>query len=141
MAVAARTQLKTGSVDQRKAVNDILAKGFSTPTFTVGAEAANAIAVTCQLKDAVGTAVAAKTRCEVWISDTAAAAPTGTAPDGAVTFTTGVRLKEDTTKVLHTIITDALGKFVISITESTAKSFFVNVAVGDVVASQQITFA
>lgn len=141
MSVTAQDKLVTGSVNERTAVNALFAKGFSTPTFTVGAEAANAIITTVQLKDAVGVAVAAKTLCTVWLSDTAAAAVSGTPPSGAVSFTAGVQLKEVTTKVLHEIVTTAAGLFTVSITEAGAKSYFLNVAIGDVVASQQITWA
>lgn len=138
---ASTPKLKGGTTAQITAVNSLLSRGFSTPTFTVGAEAGNAIAVTVQLYDAKGTAVAAKTVVDVWISDTAEAAPTGTAPNGTVSITAGVELKDVTAKVLKKVLTTAAGLFTISIGESTAKSFYLNVAKGDVTASQIVTFA
>lgn len=147
--MAAKKLRKDGSFKQRQVINDhatkidaanVVAPG--TPAFTVGTEAANAIAVSIQLKDLAGTNLAAKTLATVWISDTAAAAPSGTPPDGTVSVSTGVRLKEDTTKVLHRILSDATGVIALSIGESTAKSFYVNVVVGSgPVASQVVTFA
>lgn len=113
-----------------------------TPTFSVGAEAANAIVTTVTLKDIQGATLAQAQVCDVWISDTAGAAPTGTVPDGAVSIGgSGIQLKEVTTKVLHRVKASASGTFTVSITESTAKSFYLNVAIGAKVASQQITFA
>lgn len=140
--------LKTGSVDLRRVVNAVAAqvdtndvKTFGTPTFSVAAEAANAIAVTITLRDAAGVALAAKAMATVWISDSALGVVSATPPDGTVSFTTGTLLKEDTTKVLHRVVSSAAGVLVLSVGESTAKSFHVCVAVGNVTASQVITFA
>lgn len=104
-------------------------------SITAGAEAANARLVTIQLKNLDGANLAAKAKATVWISATAGGVPAATAPDGAVSVSTGTLLKELTTKVLHEIVSDAAGIIAISITESTAKSFFVNVALGNVVTS------
>lgn len=131
------TQLKTGSVEARACHNSVP----GTPTFSVAAEDTNAIVVTITLKNLDGTALSAKCRAAVWISDTAGAAPTGTAPNGATSITTGTQLKEVTTKVLFDVISTAAGVIGLTVTETTAKSFYVNVAVFDQVVSQVITFA
>jgi hypothetical protein len=124
---------------------DAVADGISgTPSLAKDAEGtggANMITVTGQLKDAQGNALAAKQECTVWISDTAAAAVSGTPPSGAVAFTTGVQLKEETTKVLHKVITDANGVFVMTIIEAGVKSYYVNVAKGTHITSLQCTWA
>lgn len=111
------------------------AKVPGTPTFALGAEASHARVVTITLKDLAGTTLAAASAAKVWISDTAGAAPSGTPPSGATSITTGVQLKESTTKVLFEALSNSSGVIGITITEATAKSFFVNVAYGGVVAS------
>lgn len=106
-----------------------------TPTFTLGAEIANARIVTIQLKDLNNANLAAKAMATVWVSDTAGGAPSAVAPDGGSAVTTGTLLKEHTAEVLLAAISTAAGVIGLTITESTAKSFFVNVAVGNVVTS------
>lgn len=133
-------RLKTGSQELQNVLEAAQDKLPGSITFSVGAESANAIITTITVKDMNGDALAAMCPAKVWISDTAAAVPSGTAPNGAVSFTTGVLVKEQTTKVANDVITSATGQIVVSITESTAKSFYINVACGSVVASQVITF-
>lgn len=114
-----------------------------TPTITADAEGtggANMIQATVQMKDADGNNLAARQVFTAWLSDTAGAAPSGVAPTGAVAVSTGVQVKEVTTKVVHTICTDANGTAVVQITESGAKSYFLNVAIGHKVVSQQLTW-
>lgn len=134
----ALTKLKTGSKDLLNSVNG---NTLGVPTFTAAAEASNAIVVTIQLKDVGGVALAAKARATVWVSDTAGGVPSATAPNAATSFTTGTLLKETTTKVLWDVVSDATGVLVLSIGETGAKSFYVNVAMGGVVASSAaVTF-
>lgn len=127
------------------------AKIAGAATFSVAAESSNAIVVTVQLKQnasAVGAiptaakvSIAAATPVDVWISDTAGGVPSGTAPNGTVTVTVGTLLVTTTAKVLHRVVSTAAGALAISIGESTAKSFYLNVAHGGVVSSQIVTFA
>jgi hypothetical protein len=135
--------IDTGSKEHRDAVHGLAVKVLGTPTLSVGAEDTNAIPVTIQLKDQTGTNLAAKCRATVWLSATAAATTTGlTAPNGTVSFTTGTLLKEVTTKVMWEVVTDATGKLVLSIGDSGTPTFYVNVAVGAVIASSAaVTFA
>jgi hypothetical protein len=111
------------------------AKVPGTPTFSLGSETAHARVVTITLKDLAGTTLAAVSPAKVWVSDTAGAAPSGTPPSGATSVTTGVQLKEVTTKVLFEALSNSSGVIALTVTEATAKSFFVNVAYGGVVAS------
>lgn len=114
------------------------AKVPGTPTFAIGAETAHARVVTITLKDLAGTTLAAASKATVWISDTAGAAPSGTAPDGATSCTTGTVLKVHTTKVLHEVLSNTSGVIAITLTESTAKNYYVNIAYGGVVASSAV---
>ena len=108
----------------------------------VGAEGGNAILVTITLKDANGVALAAAAKATVWLSDTAGAAPSAVAPSGGTAITTGVALKEHTADVLIDAVSNAAGVIGVTITEAGAKSYFVNVAIGNVVASSgAATFA
>src|SRR5687768_16271831 len=107
----ALTQLTTGSTELRAVDNAGLTaldannvKTFGTPTFSVAAETGgNAIVTTITLRDAAGVVLAAKALATVWLSATALGVPAATPPDGAVAFSTGTVLKEDTTKVLHRV--------------------------------------
>lgn len=111
-------------------------------TVTVGAEGGNAILVTVQLTDGLGKPLAAKHLVDVWLSDTTGAALSATAPSGTVVpSVAGVIVASLTAKTHLKVISDATGKFDLNITEATAKSYYVNVAVnGQVVASQVVTF-
>lgn len=125
--------LKTGSPQQRAVVP-------GNPSFSVGAEASNTIVTTIQLKDSQGRNVRVKAPATVWLSDTALGVPSAVAPTGGVSFTTGVALKEDTSKVLWRAVSDANGVLVFSVAEGGAKSYHVCVDVGGLLSSQIITF-
>lgn len=139
------TELADGAVTVAKLAAATGAKIFGAPTLAVGVEgagAANAIDVTITLKDILGTALAAKAMATIWISDTAGAAPSGSAPNGGTTVQTGTLLKAVTAGVLLDIVSDASGVIVVRLTDSGTPTFFVNVAVGDVIASSAaVTFA
>ncbi len=114
------------------------AKIAGTPTIALGAEASHAIVATITLKDLAGTTKAAVSRATVWISDTAGAAPSGTAPNGATSITTGTQLKEVTTKVLFDVLSNSSGVIAVTVTNTTALNFYVNVAYGGVVVSSAV---
>jgi hypothetical protein len=114
------------------------AKIPGTPTFALGAEADDARVVTITLKDIAGATKAAASPALVWISDTAGAAPSAVAPNGATSITTGTVLAVLTTKVLHLALCNGSGVIALTITETTAKNFYVNVAYGGVVASSAV---
>lgn len=114
------------------------AKVPGTPTFAIGAETAHARVVTITLKDLAGTTLAAASRATIWVSDTAGAAPSASAPDGGSAITTGVLLKEHTADTLIEAVSNSSGVIGLTLTESTAKNFYVNVAYGGVVASSAV---
>lgn len=103
-----------------------LAQWISPITFAVGDEASDHIDVTVALS-AYGY-----TEATIWISDVAQGAPTGTAPDGGTTFSTGIVLNgAGSTDVYFRVQTDVSGTIVLRLNESTAKTFYVNIAAGD----------
>jgi len=122
-------------------LNNIVKQTPGATTFAVGAEATNAIAVAVQLNDVKGGGLAEKRECLIWLSDTAAAAPSAVAPSGTVAVTGGVVVKEDTAKVAQRVLSGADGKFTVTVTEASAKSYYLNVSHKGRVSSQIITFA
>ncbi len=121
-------------------ITDIETKLGSSATITPGAETSNVIVAAIQLNDNSGKKVAVARQVTVWISDTAGAVPSGTAPNGATSITTGTVLSITTAKVLFNVISDATGLINLSIGESTAKSFYVNVSHGGAITSKIVTF-
>jgi hypothetical protein len=112
--------------------------------FTVGAEAAQVINVALQVVDAQGIALAQQLTLLAWLSDTAGAALTGTAPDGgAVIGTDGVIIVEHTAATLFELLTDADGAVDLDLTESGVDTWYLNVRLpgGAIVSSGAITFA
>lgn len=117
------------------------AKVPGTPTISVGSETAHARVATITLKDLAGTTLAAISKALVWLSDTAGVAPSAVAPSGATSITTGAAIKEVTTKVVFEAVSNTSGVIGITITEASAKTYYVNVAYGGVVASAAVAFA
>lgn len=133
---------KDGGTTAAKLADALAALIQGSPSFTVGAEAADVITVTVQLKDADATNLAAATLCQVWLSDTAGAAVTGTAPSGAVTVTTGTLKSSITAKTDLWVASNASGAIVITIEEAGARTWYLNLEFqGKVSSSGAITFA
>lgn len=130
-----RALIDDASVAAQRTTLGLATPVAGTPTFVVGAEGGNAILVTITLKDVNGVALAAAAKATVWLSDVAGAAPSAVAPSGGTAITTGVSLKEHTAETLIDVISNAAGVIGVTITEAGAKSYFVNVAIGNVVAS------
>ena len=104
---------------------------MGTPTFTVGAEAADAINVAVQLKDSQGVNLAYSAVVQVWISATAGAVVAATPPSSTVVIgTEGTLISSRVAKTDLLIRTNATGAFDLTITEAGAKSYYVNVDVG-----------
>jgi hypothetical protein len=134
--------IAANAVTAAKMATAVTTKIMGTPTLAVGAESANHIDVTVTLKDIAGTTLAAVAPATVWVSDTAGAAPSATAPDGGTSVQTGTQLKAVTAGVLLDVLSSSAGVIVVRLTESTAKTYFVNVAVGGLIASSAaVTFA
>lgn len=107
----------------------------------VGSEASDTIAVTLQVQDAQGNSNANRFLVHAWLSDSQHGSETATAPAGTVSWTTGAQLEEITTKKRWTAITDANGQAVLSIGETGAATWYLNVELdGRVYASSAITF-
>lgn len=119
----------------------VLAATPGTPKLTVAAQVSTSIDVTIQLKDITGANLKGKTAALLWLSDTAGGA-IGSAPSGAVTIQTGTDLKEETTKLLHQVMSDVNGVVVIRIIGTSATTTYVNAAIGNKMASSAaVTFA
>ena len=112
-----------------------------TPTLAAGAEATNAITVTITAKDLSAATIAAKRFMRVWIGDADGGAECAAAPNGGVSFGTGTVIKQHTADKQWDVLSHTTGQIVLTITESTAKSFWLMVELAGKVASLQITFA
>lgn len=110
-------------------------------SFDVGDEDTNAIIVAVQLKDLLGAELAAKKHVRWWLSDAAAGAPTGTGPATSTTVSTGTALNVFTAKISGDALTDADGALGLTLTETGAKTWYLNVVCDGVLASSgAITF-
>lgn len=113
--------------------------------FVVGAESANAIAVTVQLEDPADADVTGARGVHWWLSSTPGGAVVSTAPTGGIAFSGSgvVSLLEDTTDKFGHVITGATGSFVATLTDTGTPTFYLNVVCGDgaVKTSPAITFA
>ncbi len=111
--------------------------------FTVGPEIVEAINVSLQVVDVEGNDLAQQLAFLAWLSDTAGAAVTPTAPDGLVIGATGVIIVEHTAYTLIELLTDANGLLDLDITKTGPDTWYLNVRLpgGAIVTSAAITFA
>lgn len=112
-------------------------------SFTVGDEDADAINVAVQLQVG-GSDADQRTAVMCYLSSDSAGDSVAAAPDGGAAIgTDGSIIKEHTAELVFSVVSEADGEFDITITESTAKTFFLNVILpsGRVVTSPAITFA
>lgn len=100
------------------------------PVMTVAAKVGDGVAVTVQVKDFNGVAVAGYHRLSVWLSDTANGSPIGQVTTGlTTTFTTGTLALTKLANMDFDILTDSAGKFVIVVTDTNGtQTRYVNVA-------------
>jgi len=115
-----------------------------TIDITPGAEAGDVINVQLEVFDAEGNPAEEVRHLVAWLSDTAGAAPTTTAPDGDVAVGgAGVILIEHTADIYFELLTDANGELDLDIGESGAATWYLNVVQGDgtVYSSPEITFS
>ena len=112
-------------------------KVTGTHTITEGAEGV----ATLQVVDVQGNNLAAKTHFTWWVSDAAAGAPSAAAPDSGTALTTGIALGVHTADVWGEGVTDASGVCTITLTESGAKTYYLNVAIQGKIVSEQLDFA
>ena len=110
---------------------------------TVGAEAADVINVALQVVDGKGMDLAQQLALFAWLSDTAGAAVTATAPSaGTAIGTDGVIIVEHTAETILELLTDADGQLDLDIGEAGADTWYLNVRLpgGAIVSSGAIAF-
>ena len=127
--------------------NQQTVEAFATiPTieFTVGGEVSDVINVALQVVDSGGIALAQQLSFLAWLSDTAGAAVTASAPSvGTAIGTDGVIIVEHTAETLMELLTDADGVLDLDIEEAGVDTWYLNVRLpgGSIVSSGAITFA
>lgn len=112
-----------------------------TPVLTAAAESSNARQVTVQAKNALGASLNARREVRLWIGDSSLGAPTGTAPDGGTAVDVGVQLNEVATDVHYVLLSDANGQVKVTLTESSAKTFYVMALVEGIPGVVTVAFA
>jgi hypothetical protein len=112
------------------------------PLLTAGAEAADAIQVTIQVRDFAGNNLAERREITVILTDTQYGAETATAPDTGVTIDTGTVRKELTAGKQWRLLTDASGVAQLTISHAAgAATWYVEAALNGRVGSVAATFA
>lgn len=130
-------------VDQMSADGGLQDAPLGTATITPGAEAADEINVAIQLKNTDGSNVASIKAVDAWFG-TSATDPTlaSAAPDGGAAAGANGKLVELVADKAFKLVTNATGAVNVVITESTAKSFFLWVALPNGKTQvQTVTFA
>jgi len=121
--------------------------GYAMPTnatISVGTEGTNAISVTIQLVDGNGDNLTAIAGFSWYLSgDSAGAGIVGTAPNGGTAIGASGKIAELVAEKAGYLLTDATGKAIITLTDSTTPTFYLVVIlpIGKVVISSAITFA
>lgn len=112
--------------------------------FTIGAEAANAINVAIQLKDREnGNELAERVALHWYLSADTNGDAIAVVPDGGIAIGTDGLLLEWTANLSGLVVSEADGDIDVTITESTAKSFYLILVApdGKLLSSGAITFA
>lgn len=111
-------------------------------SWVVGDEDTNAIEVSGQIADLGGAALEAQYMLEVYMADDADGTPSATAPDGGVAVSVGSEVSAIEAGLHLSIKTDATGAFEITVTESSATSFWLAVKLpsGKVIMSPELAF-
>lgn len=114
------------------------------PVFTIGSEAANAINVAIQLTDRKnGGDISERVALMWYLASNATGDAIATAPDGGIAIGTDGLLIEHTNNVAGVVVSEVDGDIDVTITESTAKSFYLVLVApdGKLYPSAAITFA
>lgn len=114
------------------------------PVFTIGAEDTNAINVSIQLTDRDNGNELKERAALLWyLASNATGDAIATAPDGGIAIGTDGLLIEHTNNVAGVVVSEADGDIDVTITESTAKSFYLVLVApdGKLYPSAAITFA
>lgn len=121
-------------------VSTIYAETNGLPSVSAGAETANVITVTIQLRDGDGTNLASQRVVRVWLSTSDKGGVTGVAPSGGTTFTTGTVRRTLTTDTDYEVVSNSSGVVVLTITETSAKTYYVMAEHGGPIGSVAATF-
>ena len=115
---------------------------LGAPSISVGTLSSGHIDVTVTVKRADGTTtVAAVHGVKWWVSDAAGGSPTGTAPSGGVSLTTGSEIDTYSPDVEGFAVTADTGIIVFRVTQSGSASYYLNVDIaGRVYSSSVLTF-
>ena len=114
------------------------------PVFTIGSEAANAINVAIQLTDRKnGGDISERVALMWYLASNATGDAIATAPDGGIAIGTDGLLIEHTNNVAGMVVSEVDGDIDVTITESTAKTFYLVLVApdGKLYPSSAITFA
>lgn len=114
------------------------------PVFTIGSEAANVRNVAIQLIDRKnGGDIAERVALMWYLASNATGDAIATAPDGGIAIGTDGLLIEHTNNVAGMVVSEVDGDIDVTITESTAKSFYLVLVApdGKLYPSAAITFA
>jgi hypothetical protein len=119
---------------------------FGLASFTIGTEGSNAINVAVRLKSARGQNIAQRVNAKVYLSDVATGVGlTATVPTSTVAIgTNGTILRANVTDKMFDILTDASGRFDLTIPQTAAPVTYYMVVVmpdGSISVSGAITFA
>jgi hypothetical protein len=112
----------------------------AAPTLSAGAEAADAIQITIQAKDFAGNNLAERRLMRILIADSQWGGEAATAPDGGVTVDAGQAWQTVTAGKQFVLLSDASGVIQVTLTESTAKSFWVHAECAGMVGVAQAAF-
>ncbi len=122
-------------------LSEALADHVPTLEVSVGEEYTNSIWVTVQAKDAAGNNLNERVLIRGWVSDTEHGGEISVPPNTDFTVQTGTKVKEVTTNRHILAISNASGRVVFDIEETTARTFYLMAELdGRVVASGPIVF-
>lgn len=114
-------------------------------TFTVGAESSDNIAVIIKITRSESTTIAKSALIRIWLSDTAGAAATSTAPDGSGTAANGwitsdgTEFEEQTGEIKYLILTGSDGDVTITLNDDDADNdWYVNAELDGIVYSSTV---
>lgn len=138
VTVDASTLAMTGLTASAAELNAAADGAPASCTFVIATGgSANICLVTIQVVDADGAAIAGVAQLDVWLSDASTGIGlTATTASGAVgAGASGTDLGVLTTKKATRVLTDATGKYILSITDSAKTHFYVAACVGGRVAN------
>lgn len=142
--VASGTGLSGGgdlTADRTLALSSGAQQALPNANITVGSKTSTTIPVSVQFRDFANNNLGQRMAARVWLADSANAAPTTTAPDGGWSVTAGYKVNELTANVVGEFASDGSGLVTLNITQSTTRTWYLNVVVGNrVYASGAIAF-